>query len=256
MPSIGNRQVVVAILLAVTMVLSGCSGGGGPATTAAPDDEPTDDEPTDAPEMTAGAETTASVEGEADIPVVNYQWQEGESYTYESEAAQGSNSEYSWTVTDVSDGQVTAELTSSFGGQTQTSTLTGPQGDIFNSSSQNAQAFTFVLMQIPQLLVQGQELSEGNSWTVSSSEFETGGLQQQTPRQIDVRVTGTSQVSGTQCHDIEATGGNQTISGCVNEDWPFALSGTFELQTRTTGDGGTETTTRTSSFVLVDYDRP
>ncbi|WP_424019463.1 hypothetical protein ACOZ4N_08320 [Halorientalis pallida] len=254
MSSIGNRQVIVAILLAATMVLAGCSGGGGPATTEAPD-ESTDTNGTASAEMTASGEAEAS--GEADIPAVDYQWQEGESYTYESEAAQGSTSEYSWTVTDVSDGQVTADLSSSFGGQTQTSTLTGPQGDIFSGSSQNPQAFTFVLMQVPQLFVQGRELSPGNSWTVSSSEFETGGLQtQQQSREIDVSVTGTSQVSGTQCYTFEATTENQTFSGCVKEGWPFALSATFELQTRTTTGGETQTSTQTSSFVLVDYNRP
>ncbi|SEN93758.1 hypothetical protein SAMN05216388_1006103 [Halorientalis persicus] len=251
MPSIGNRQVIVAILLAATMVLAGCSGGGGPATTEAPDDESTDANTTTGGEMTASVEGETSAEG--DIPAVDYQWQEGESYTYESEASQGSTSEYSWTVSDVSDGQVTAELSSGFGSQTQTSTLTGPQGDVFSGSSDNLQAFTFVLMQIPQLVVQGQELSPGNTWTVSSSEFESSGLQGQSqPRDIDVSVTGTSQVAGTQCYNVEATGGNQTISGCVKEGWPFALSATFELQTQTTTGGETQT----SSYVLVDYNRP
>lgn len=238
MPSFGNRQVIIAILLAATMVLAGCSGGG--PTTETPDGS-TDD---------GGAN--------ADVSASAYVWQEGESYTYEGSASGGTSSQYSWDVTDVSDEDVTVKLTSAFGGRSQTSNLTGPQGDIFNGSEQTPpQSLTFILLQIPNVLVQDHTLQSGNSWTVSSGDLEMSGMEDQgRSEQIDVSVTGTSQVAGTECYNMEASSPNQTVSSCIKEGWPFALSMTMELETRMSSGGETETRTQTTSYTLVEYDRP
>ncbi|WP_299264815.1 hypothetical protein [Halorientalis sp.] len=230
--SIGDRQVIIAVLLAATMVLAGCSGGGGPT-------------PTD-----GGTDSSTDADAEAGVSADSYQWAEGESYTYESDASQGSSSRYTWVVTDVNDGAVTAELTSSFGSQSQTVNITGPQGDVFNGTDQNPpQSFTFVLLQIPQALIQGETLEPGNSWTVSSDEFQVSGAEpqeqsQEQSQEVNVSVTGTSQIQGTQCYDVEVSTANETFSACVREDWPFALEMTFTLQSQTT------------TYTLVDFDRP
>ncbi len=251
MLSTGNRRVIVAVLLATTMVLAGCSGGGGPTATETPTDESTD-EPTDEPtDGTPGENAESEVTREAGVEAVSldYDWQEGESYTYESEAAQGAASQYSWDVTDVGSAEVTAALTSSFGTQSQTSSITGPQRNIFGGDSENPpQALTFRVLQIPKLLVQDHTLESGNSWTVSSSDLQVGGSGGQDTQQAEVSVTGTSQVQGEQCYDIEATTQNESVSGCVKEEWPFALSMTItaELQGQT----------QTNTYTLVEYDRP
>lgn len=244
MPDIGNRRVVVAVLLAATIVLAGCSGGGGPTPT-----ETTGDESTDATETNGDTEADVDAEGEIEVESLGYDWQDGESYTYESEAARGVASQYTWDVTDVSGGEVTANLTSSFGTESNTTTITGPQGDVFGGEGENAPVtLPFRMLQIPQMLVQNHTLQSGNSWTVSSGDLLIGGSESGTSRQFDVRVTGTSQVQGEQCYRIEATTANESVTGCVKEDWPFALSMsmTAEVQGQV----------QTNAYTLVEYDRP
>ncbi|WP_246987776.1 hypothetical protein [Halorientalis marina] len=262
-----SRQVALTVLLVLLVAVAGCSGGNGPATTEDGSDDETDDvTDTEADEstMTDGGSTTTAPEGgttpgeemtpgEGTTPgemASGYEWTEGESYTYVASSQQG-DSTYTWTVTDVSDGEVTVELaveSPQSDGQ-QTSTLTGPQGDIFGGETQNLQALTFVFLQLPSQLTEGRSLEVGNSWTISSDELETGtsGGQTATPQEITVEVTGTSQIAGTQCYNIEASSPQQdgAIQSCVKADWPFAL--TFSATGGQMSGGSIE---------LTDYERP
>lgn len=245
MVNFGNRQVLVAVLLAATMVLAGCSGGGGPTPT-----ETTADEPTETAESTESDDTDSN----AGVPSLDYEWTEGESYTYESEAAQGGSSQFTWTVTDVSDGQVTVEVVSSAAGESTTSTVTGPQGSVFSELNET-QLFTvlpFVAGQVPQLLAEGQSLSTGESWTVTSGDLQFTDQGQTSDDEVTVSVTDTAQIAGNQCANIELEAEDRPFSGCVKEDWPFALSVSFTTQTQVGGSQSTQSTT----YTMTDYTRP
>lgn len=256
-----SRQVALTILLVVLVAVAGCSGGNGPAddngsndngsnTTQAPDTD------TSAPTTSSGGAATTEQMTSGDgsgsgtgAAAFTYQWTEGESYTYQS-ASGDSQSTFGWTVTDVSDDEVTVELlTNSSGSEKRTSTFSGPQGAIFSGDSQNFQTITFVIMQLPQQLVEGHSLSVGNSWTMSSTEISMGsGSQTATPQQITVEVTGKSRIAGTQCYDIEATSSQDDtkLHSCVKKGWPFALS--FSTSGGDSSMGG--------SIELTDYQRP
>jgi len=252
-----SRQVALTVLLVLLVAVAGCSGGNGPATTedGSDDSDATDTEAeADESTMTDGGSTTTSgsemTPGEEMTPGsmgAAYEWTEGESYTFESGGQQSGT--FTWEVTDVSNGEVTVELTTMSGGEERSSTFTGPQGDIFSGDSQNLQALTFTILQVPTQLAEGRSLQVGNSWTLSSSELDMGsGQQTATPQEITVEVTGTSQVAGTQCHNIEASSDaqDQTLNACVKEGWPFALS--FSTSG---GDGS-----MSGSIELTDYNRP
>jgi hypothetical protein len=240
------------------VAVAGCSGGNGPSetetdATATDTDAPAD---TDAPPETTvqdgGTDPgTATQSDETSGSSLSYQWTEGESYTYEASSEQSGTSTYSWTVTDVSDGQVTVNITSAASGQTRSSTFSGPQGAIFSGDSQNLQALTFVIVQVPQQLVAGRTLEVGNSWTLSSEELSVGAgsTNTATPQTVRVEVTGTSQVAGTQCYDVEASSDAQdsTLNACVKQGWPFALS--------LSSTGGGENT-MTGTLELTGYERP
>ena len=254
-----SRQVTLTALLVLVVAVAGCSGGTGPADAGDENDTDataTDVETTAAPDTTAAqsggggtgeTETTTDTAGASSFA---YQWTEGESYTYEATSEQGGTTTISWTVTDVSDGQVTANITSMRSGRTQSSTFTGPQGAVFSGESENLQALTFVVMQLPQQIVAGHSLQVGNSWTLSSDELAVGdgSAQTATPQEITVRVTGTSEVAGTQCFDIEASSSAQdsTLDACVKEGWPFAL--TFSTSGGETAMGG--------SVEMTEFERP
>jgi len=254
-----SRQVALTVLMVLLVAVAGCSGGNGPADAGddAENDTDADEADTDTSAPTTASESTTSMPenemspgGGTGMSAFTYQWTEGESYTFESGSQQSGSSTFSWTVTDVSDGEVTAELVAqSSGSEEQTSTFTGPQGAIFSGDSQNFQAITFVIMQLPQQLVAGRSLSVGNSWTISSDEISMGsGSTPTTPQQITIEVTGTSQIAGTQCYDIEATSdsSDQALNACVKQGWPFALT----LST----SGGESTMTGT--IEMTSYQRP
>lgn len=235
MLSIGSRRVVVAVLLATTVVLAGCSGGGTTTPTDAMDGEPT---ATD-----GGVEAEGNVT--AAVSPLDYRWQEGESYTYES-VIEGSSSRYTWTVAGVIDGQVTAEIVADYGNATRISTITGPQGNLLGEADSETTIFT--ALQAFRRIATGHRLETGNSWTISSGDYDIGGNR----TQVEVTVAGTTTVQGVQCYDLEMTFGNRTFSGCVNEDWPFALSASFSQRTATDG----ETRTIQVQYTLVEFDRP
>jgi hypothetical protein len=220
----------------------------GPAETDDGSNETTAD--TTVPEATTAGESMTTEGGDAGtVQGLTYDWTEGESYTFESMSAQDETSTISWTVTDVSDGEVTAEIVSSSPQreENRTSTFTGPQGAIVSGDSQSLQAITFVVLPGPQQLVEGRDLTVGNSWTVSSDELGGSGGQTATPQEITVEVTGISEVAGTECFDIEATSdaNEQTLNACVKEDWPYALS-------FSTSDGSSAG----DNIELIDYERP
>jgi len=255
-----SRQVALTALLIVMVAVAGCSGGNGPAdtdtdATDTATDAPTDTAPSGDATTTApsgdGTSGTATPSGEMEASALSYQWTEGESYTYEASSEQSGTSTITWTVTDVSDGQVSVNITAAASGQTRSSTFSGPQGSIFSGDSENLQALTFVIMQVPQQLVAGRTLEVGNSWTLSSEDLSVGAgsTNTATPQTVRVEVTGTSQVAGTQCYDIEATSDAQesTLDACVKEGWPFALS-------FSTSGGGDSTMSGT--IELTEYERP
>jgi hypothetical protein len=150
-------------------------------------------------------------------------------------------------VTDVSDGNVTAELVISSGDQEQRTTYTGPQGAIFSGNERNRYAFIFAFMQVPPRLTTGQSLSTGNSWTLSSEAF-TSGDASSSAQEVTVDVTGTSTVAGTECYDVTASAANsnETLDACVARGWPFALS--LSISGEESGVSGT--------IELTDAERP
>lgn len=250
-----RRRLVLTGLLVVLVAMAGCSGGNGTGdaettadTTAAETADEADTTPAEnTATATAGSGSTDGTDGTSPSSY-SYEWTEGESYTFESVADDGTVATYEWTVTDVSDGNVTAELVISSGDQEQRTTYTGPQGAIFSGTERNRYAFIFAFMQVPPRLTTGQSLSTGNSWTLSSEAFTTGDSTTEGSQEVTVDVTGTSTVAGQECYDTSAsaTGSNETLDACVKQDWPFALS--LSISGEESGVSG--------SIEMTDYERP
>jgi hypothetical protein len=232
----GNRRLLAVVGMSLLLVLAGCSGGGNG--TASPSSNGDAGSPA-ANGNGGGTNGDASAMGS-----LSYDWTEGESYTYGLAGQSGLS--YEWSVQSVSDGEVTAEIVSTFGEQSQTETISGPQGELLSSNNQTANIGTFIALRAPQAIAASNTLEVGNSWTYSTADYDFADSGGSTPITGEIEITGTDEVAGNQCYvmSITTSANDQTLNACVADGWPFALS--FEVQMQG----------QTSEIVLQSSSRP
>ena len=225
-----NRQFALVVLLAAVLLLAGCTSGPGTNSTASA----TTATVTDGGGGGGGGEatTTAGGGGGGSNAPVTYQWSENESYTYEDA---GGNT-YIFTVESIEDGEMTVNFTAIRGGQASSRTVTGEQGQFFETlSEEDRSKFGFFAFTYDgRLAVSGNDLEVGNAWTITSDGSE-----------VDVEVTGTGTVQGQECYDLLIESDSGTLQPCVKEDWPMSLA--------VTGSGSQGLTIQ---FNMTDYNRP
>jgi len=240
-----DRKAVGVVLVALLVLTAGCSGltgGESPLGGDGQDDEDSDEDEDEDEEETE-TETTAETEAEADgkddgeetltapgtdfetpeVDVGGYEFQTGESYTYQ--VGSGATAqELTWEVLSVQGDQVTVEVTSEAGGRTSSSTLEGPQDEIFQQATGDMTALLFVSLRVSTVAAEGESLSMGNTWTVRSENLVSS--QQVSWETAEVEVIDTDTYAGIECSVIEITpdDGSDVLTSCVNQDYPFALS--------------------------------
>ncbi len=211
-PSLPVALVVVALLSA------GCLGGGAsgddgePTATAAVDTM----EPTDTPTATIRSTATATADdGESgvttaeDVPVSTFST--GESYTFAVNFS-GEEHVFTWTTTEVTDGQVTAELY--WEAEDSTETVSGTHENIaFELASYPKTTVQF--MRLFRMAMSGRPLEDGASWTSENNDVKT-----------DFEVIGSDTVDDVPCTVVRAQDRDRQRYWhlCVNKDHPFALS--------------------------------
>jgi hypothetical protein len=249
MSRILNRKTLGVVLVALLVVTAGCSGltGSNQADTGGDgEDEEADEDESGGDETTAddggdssadtttesGGDTTATESPVGTPPTMgmgDYQFSEGESYTYSSDG--DTSYDLTWEVTDVTGDQLSVEITSVFGDQEQTSTFEGTQSEVYQQLSQeNSFAILFLSLRISTQIAEGRTLSTGNSWTIQAENYEIGSNAEW--ETASVEVTGTETYSGVQCSNVVVTPDNDqsSFATCVNPDYPFAIA------IETTGD--------------------
>jgi hypothetical protein len=218
-----NRKVAGVLLMSLLLVFAGCSGGGN-GTTEAPTTNASD-----------GGDSADGGDGgdSGDGGMALYEWSEGETYNYEANPGPLPAYDVIWTVESVSDGTVTANATIQGGGQTQSAELTGSQAAMYqraiDSDIQQVSDFA-ALGGVPAAVAAGEDLSEGNTWTVTSDDMSLSYEGQPSEVTVEVVSTGDS-VNGVECATIEITPEEgSTTTACIAEDYPFALSAETEVQ--------------------------
>lgn len=236
-----TRRGTAAVALCLLLLFAGCSSiseianmsddvdtGLGEQNTLAAGGDDTSSDPANATTTTATGPTEPTTISE------NYTFSEGESYTYEVSAGAGSQtSNLTWTVTDVSDGTVTVEVASTTSGGTTATTISAPQGQIFQTALDAEQAFTpsffAALTRYPVAVSASQNLSTGSSWTATGDSMTldpSSNSRIATPIPATVTVTGTESVNDIDCSTIQITdqSGDTTTEACVTPGYPFVLS--------------------------------
>ncbi|MCJ7478845.1 MAG: hypothetical protein MUP63_01580 [Candidatus Nanohaloarchaeota archaeon QJJ-7] len=159
-----TRVLSLAVILSLTVILSGCIGGQAQIPTDTIDG---DQVPTDGSADAAG--DTGTSEGEYWSP---YQFEEGENYQY-SFTAQDRSGTFYWDVQSVSGDQVTVESGMEMDdGRTFSTTMTGDESNVYRNAMTSPLgpllASTFYGPWITPL-TKG-DLNVGNSWSYTLSE--------------------------------------------------------------------------------------
>jgi hypothetical protein len=171
-----------------------------------------------------------------------YEFSAGENYTYDLALGSLEPTKVSWNVTSVNDGDVTVE----FNAQGQTTELTGNQSSIYQEGVNNQVTGIFTAVaRIPPVMADGHSLEDGNDWTFEPDD--TNLDVSEDPNSWDLEVNGTDTVDGVDCTVVEGTENTdseaQSYTACIAEDYPFALSVTFESSS-------------TVSIDLASHERP
>ncbi|RXK49506.1 hypothetical protein [Halorientalis pallida] len=236
MGTLRTRTVGGTVLLALLLVLSGCSGGAErePAATPTPtgtlNATPTE---TGANVTSAGGGSANESGVEADERIGDdwdryYVFNESEAYGYAVDLGNGTTA-MSWAVTSTADDtpglyeDVTANVT--FG--QYSSAATASQADVFAALiSEGSVGEPFLYVRTPVVLAAGHNLSVGNSWTIQGSDVAVGDGFEVTWDEARAEITGTARVAGETCYtmDLRIPGNETGPTSCVKYDWPFALA--------------------------------
>jgi len=231
MGTLRTRTVGGTVVLALLLVLAGCSGGGADGTPAATD--VTGTETTATENETVAATDTATTDdgngsddGDGNGAGVEryYEFDDGEAYGYEALLPNGTVP-MTWIVTGTSD--TDPELVAvnvSFGQYSTTGTTT--QRQIFAELiSDGSVGESFRDVRSPVVLAAGQDLRVGNSWTIDGDATVGDGFEIDW-EQATANITRTESVAGETCYRMEIRiSGNETgPASCLKEGWPFALA--------------------------------
>lgn len=230
MGSLRMRTIGGTVVLAVLLILAGCSGGGADGTPGATATQ------TDSPAATV-ADTTA--DGGANGPGggddasgselgQQYVFESGEAYAY-AVRLPNQTALMSWTVvatedTDPGPSQEVA-VNVSFGQYTANATTT--QAGVFGTViSKESAGGPFLYVRTPAVLAEGHDLRVGNSWTVRGENVTVGDGYGVDWERATAEITGTANVSGERCYRMRLRIPDQEHgpTSCVKPDWPFALA--------------------------------
>ncbi|WP_299264817.1 hypothetical protein [Halorientalis sp.] len=253
MGTLRARTVGGTVLLALLLVLTGCSGGGAdstPGATTTPTNTPAATS-TDAGTATVG--TDGGVTGDSDTEASErfgsdwdrfYVFNESEAYGYEAQLP-NRTTQMAWVVTSTA-----SENPGLYEGVTASVTVdrfrtnaTASQADIFAEIiSDGSVGEPFLYVRTPVVLAAGHDLSVGNSWTIQGSEVSVGDGFEVSWDEATAEITGTATVAGEPCYTMELRfPGNETGPvSCVKYDWPFALA----------------VDTTTQDYRLAEFERP
>jgi hypothetical protein len=237
MGTLRMRTVGGTVLLALLLVLAGCSGGGAdrtPAATSTPTDTPTATV-TDAGTATATGDGGANDSDDTDASEnIGDDWDrfyvfnDSEAYGYEANLG-GEATRMSWLVTSTADESpgLYEDVAVNVSVGRFTASATASQADIFAEViSDGAVGEPFLYVRTPVVLAAGHNLSVGNSWTIQGSDVTVGDGFEVNWSEATAEVTGTASVASETCYTMELRlPGNETgPTSCVKYDWPFALA--------------------------------
>lgn len=254
MGGLATRRVAVTVLLALLVVFAGCNGGGDGTTTPGTDTTVQETETTvpgtDTTEPgTAGApqtEMSQDSRNESTRQVSeSYTFETNEGYLYDVSTSNGSF-RVGWITESVGEDSLTINVSAGTGSQIGSMNVTAdrdePFAPVFRSSRPGA---LFFLLRMPIRAAGNQSLSAGETWTVTSDELAPEAPGSVAWDTATVSVGQEESVNGVPCHTvtIDPENTSSTVTACIEEGWPFALSVTDG------SDDGTE-------IVLADSHRP
>jgi hypothetical protein len=246
---VSRRRVLRTGALALAGAVAGCGGDGG-SDGGATEDGGTEggamdggttvreggggDTSTEMAESTAGesgngetsTETVESTPASSVVEIPSYEFTAGESYTYDTLLRQDGTRESTetWAVTSVDGDDVTVEVTSTVDGEATTKTVSGTHETIYDKVDEALFFNWFAIARAPLRVAEMGELTAGNSYTISVSQFPN-------PEDINwstatVDVSGDTSVNGVTCTEftLEPDGIDQVQTACVADNYPFAVS--------------------------------
>jgi hypothetical protein len=229
MGTLRTRTVGGTVLLALLLVLAGCSGGGAeqtPGVTATT----TEGNTTGTPMATATAAEDGTDDGGAGTGPVDrqYLFNDSEGYGYLADLPNGTT-KMSWVVTSTDDGDPRpyTDVTVDVGFGRFGTNVTTVQGGIFEAViSDGSVGGPFYYVRTPVVLAAGHDLRVGNEWTVRGENVTVGDDFSVGWSEATVEITGQATVAGETCYELAVrTDGNATgPRSCIKHDWPFALA--------------------------------
>ena len=222
------RKTGAGVATIVTTGLAGCGEINNPDSTdtGTPSTE-TETNQTNTETMTDTEEdldTVTETENETleDFGIPPYEFTEDESYTYDTVVGMN-KSEEKWLVTNVDGDNLTVKLETTTEEQITSISISGTHGNIFDKASEAERANIFPLLRGPLIYPTKGEMTEGNTFTVDTSDL---------PSKWDsetVTVLGDNTINGIDCTELQIESGgdyNQlmTVNIADTEDYPFALA--------------------------------
>lgn len=233
MGTLRTRTVGGTVLLALLLVLAGCSGGGANNDPAGTDTVTVTETPVATTDTVTGGDETGG-DGTDGEPAVDEEWStvflfnESEAYGYLANYSD-TTTRMSWVVTAAPDGRplLDDEITVNVTVGPYSNTSTGIQSSIFTETiTEGSVGSEFRYVRIPVLIAYGRDLTVGNSWTVQGDDVTVGDGFAVSWDEARAEVTGTATVAGETCYTMELriTGNETGPTSCVKYDWPFALA--------------------------------
>jgi len=222
------RKTGAGVATIVTTGLAGCGEINNPDSTdtGTPSTE-TETNQTNTETMTDTEEdldTVTETENETleDFGIPPYEFTEDESYTYDTVIGMN-KSEEKWLVTNVDGDNLTVKLETTTEEQMTSISISGTHGNIFDKASETERDNIFPLLRGPLIYPTKGEMTEGNTFTVDTSDL---------PSKWDsetVTVLGDNTINGIDCTELQIEPGgdyNQliTVNIADTEDYPFALA--------------------------------
>ena len=222
------RKTGAGVATIVTTGLAGCGEINNPDSTdtGTPSTE-TETNQTNTETMTDTEEdldTVTETENETleDFGIPPYEFTEDESYTYDTVVGMN-KSEEKWLVTNVDGDNLTVKLETTTEEQMTSISISGTHGNIFDKALEAERANIFPLLRGPLIYPTKGEMTEGNTFTVDTSDL---------PSKWDsetVTVLGDNTINGIDCTELQIESGgdyNQlmTVNIADTEDYPFALA--------------------------------
>lgn len=232
MGTLRTRTVGGTVVLALLLVLAGCSGGSAGGTPAATDTATGTNTTADAAgTITATTTAESETDGGDDLargPVErDYVFNDSEGYGYVVDLANGTT-KMSWVVTSAAaNPRAYTDVTVNVRFDQFGTNTTAPQGGIFEEVINGGSVGeSFLHVRTPVVLAAGHNLTVGNSWTIEQGNVTVGDGFEIGRERATAEITGTESVAGETCYTMELRMSDTETgpASCLKADWPFALA--------------------------------